>query len=61
MQKKLFTLLILSAFSANYIHSEVVEEVVVQASLLGQTEDGISVIPFIYLMVMKSLIWQLQV
>ena len=42
MQKKLFTLLILSAFSTNYINSEVMEEVVVQASLLGQTEDGIS-------------------
>ena len=40
MQKKLFTLLILSAFSANYIHSEVVEEVVVQARCLDKLKMG---------------------
>ena len=41
MKNKLLRLAMLGVFSANFIHSDEVEEVVVQASLLNVTEDEI--------------------
>ena len=41
MKNKLIILAMLGVFSANFIHSDEVEEVVVQASLLNVTEDEI--------------------
>ena len=41
MKNKLLILAMLGIFSANFMHSDEVEEVVVQASLLNVTEDEI--------------------
>ena len=41
MKNKLFILAMLGIFSANFMHSDEVEEVIVQASLLNVTEDEI--------------------
>ena len=41
MKNKILILALLGVFSANYIHSDEVEEVVVQASILNVTEDNI--------------------
>ena len=39
MENKIFILELLGVFSANYIHSDEIEEVVVQASILNVTQD----------------------
>ena len=41
MKNKILILAMLGVFSANFIHSDEVEEVVVQASILNVTEDNI--------------------
>ncbi len=41
MKNKLIMLAMLGIFSANFMHSDEVEEVIVQASLLDVTEDEI--------------------
>ena len=41
MKNKILILAMLSVFSANFIHSDEVEEVVVQASILNVTTDNI--------------------
>ena len=41
MKNKILFLALLGVFSANFIHSDEVEEVVVQASILNVTQDEI--------------------